>query len=187
MRAWKNVMSLGNSKTQRENKSERLPSSPQPSRPLCKAKSIRITRKRQTDILHHSSSIKSVPTTRTRSARWKTTCSTSDFVHELKSKALTVCFLKRMSQSTSMMLQERYQSIKELCGDLSSHSQEKMPFDSDTITQTHGEHYFEVRHQTLQRAWASLLKICVGMPPFTMKVITPTFTSSAIRLVKNRI
>ena len=26
-----------------------------------------------------------------------------------------------------------------------------------------------------------------GMPPFTMKVITPTFTSSAIRLAKNRI
>ena len=159
MRAWKNVMSLGNSKTQRENKSERSPSSPHPSHPLCKAKRIRITVKRQTDILPHSSSIKFVPITRKQSARWKTTCSISDSVHELKSKALTVYFLKRTNPSTSTMLQERYPSIKESCGDRSSHSQERMPSDSDTITQMRGEHYFEVRHPTSQTAWESLSRI----------------------------
>ena len=65
-------------------------------------KNTKIIFKRQIDIPHLNSLQKFVQKTKTKLVSWKTMFNTLDFVPELRNKAHTVCFLKRMNQLTFM-------------------------------------------------------------------------------------
>ena len=112
------------------------------------------------------------------SARKKTMSDTLLCVRELKSKAFMVCLRRVIKRLISPPSLKRSPNIKAQYGQLSCRYAEKMPRNSVTITQKHGEIYSVVRRTSLQKQWEFLLATCDGMPPFIMKVTIPIFILS---------